>query len=397
MRWVVGLMAIGLAGRALAQGTGAEPCPVLLEGDAVPGGLEPIREALRGAGFVEGDPAPRLVVKLKARSDDKDGSDFHWYELCVSASASVVGGSGAIVPLVERMCARPKRSEIDERIAREQAAAGWVRANRGEFARRLALALGRMDCRARTPPETGSVAEPATPSGDAGRPLDAGHGAAGSGGGGGAGGGHEETHLPWWSLLLAGTVGLAGSGWAARRWIALKRSGPPAVFVCYAHEDNVDADPGRRWVARLREHLEPLVRGGLLRVWWDREIPLGARWDETIHSVVDQAFAAVVLVSPDSLASSYIMDRELPALVERLHQRQLTLLPVAVRPCNPARVLSFRSEATTRQFSLTELQWPHELDTALSEMALDRADEILRRIAARLAELAAARRTGAPT
>src|SRR6185436_2462083 len=115
MRWVVGLMAIGLAGRALAQGTGAAACPVLLEGHAVPGGLEPIREALRGAGFVEGDPAPRLVVKLKVSSDDKDGSDFHWYELCVSASASVTGGAGATVPLLARMCARPKLSESNER------------------------------------------------------------------------------------------------------------------------------------------------------------------------------------------------------------------------------------------------------------------------------------------
>jgi hypothetical protein len=384
MRALLGLMVIGLTGHALAQGADDRPCPVLLEGTSVPGGLAGIREALRGAGFVDGAPGPWWVVKLQGRSRDTDGSDFYLYELCVSAGASSAGASGGLISLLDPVCASPKQSDADERIARIQAAAAWLRANRVEFPRKLAQALARLGC-----PRSGIAGTIRDPSPPVVARAD-------------AGSGEPTTHppkteehrgSPWW-VLVASTLGVAAVGFAAHR-IARTRSRPPAVFVCYAHEDNVDADPARRWVARLREHLEPLVRGGLLRVWWDREIPLGARWDETIHAAVEQAFAAVVLVSPDALDSSYIMDRELPALIESLHRGRLTLLPVAVRPCDPARVLSYRSDATSKQFSLAELQWPHELDAALSEMDPVSADEILRRIAARLAELAAAHRTRA--
>lgn len=77
------------------------------------------------------------------------------------------------------------------------------------------------------------------------------------------------------------------------------------VFVSYSHKD-------KKWLNRLRVHLAPLERDGLLTVWDDTSINPGANWKKAIREALRAARVAVVLVSADFMASEFIARNELP-------------------------------------------------------------------------------------
>jgi hypothetical protein len=94
------------------------------------------------------------------------------------------------------------------------------------------------------------------------------------------------------------------------------------VFVSYSHQD-------KQWLERLRVFLKPFERQGL-RVWADPNIQPGDRWGPEIESALQRACVAVLLVSPDFIASDFIHDKELPPLMEAAAQGQATLVCVPV-------------------------------------------------------------------
>src|SRR5690348_3868573 len=98
--------------------------------------------------------------------------------------------------------------------------------------------------------------------------------------------------------------------------------GGPVVFVSYAREDE-------QWRRRFTEMLKPLVRERRLEVWSDDRMVVGYEWRPQVAEAIARSRAALLLASPDFLASDFIMDRELPALIER----GVLLVPVLVRPC----------------------------------------------------------------
>src|ERR1700761_1055745 len=87
------------------------------------------------------------------------------------------------------------------------------------------------------------------------------------------------------------------------------------VFICYAHKDNDSPDPSKRWLDRLLEHLESLGLQDLGSTWSAQRLEIGDSWDASIKSQLQQARAAVLLVSPAFLASRYIRNSELPVLL----------------------------------------------------------------------------------
>ncbi len=90
------------------------------------------------------------------------------------------------------------------------------------------------------------------------------------------------------------------------------------VFISYARVD-------RPHVAVL---VEALKKNGL-SVWWDSQIETGARFDESIQRELDAAQAAVVVWSPDSIASSWVKDEAGYAL------QHGKLVPVTIREASP--------------------------------------------------------------
>jgi hypothetical protein len=94
------------------------------------------------------------------------------------------------------------------------------------------------------------------------------------------------------------------------------------VFVSYSHRD-------REWLNRLQVFLTPYMRGEALRLWDDTHIKPGADWQAEIAKKIARARVAVLLVTPDFLASDYVFEVELP-LIQRATQTGLTILWVAV-------------------------------------------------------------------
>jgi TIR domain len=85
----------------------------------------------------------------------------------------------------------------------------------------------------------------------------------------------------------------------------------------------------REWLRRLLVLLKPEVRNQRLHVWADESILVGGDWHRAIDGAVDRAALGLLLVSGDFLASQFIMEVELPALIER----GVRLVPVLVHEC----------------------------------------------------------------
>ncbi len=105
------------------------------------------------------------------------------------------------------------------------------------------------------------------------------------------------------------------------------------VFISDAHEDNESPDPGKRWLTRLLQHLQPLIPLGQIRPWSDTRLEAGELWDTSIKAQLRGADAAVLLLSPAFLASKYIRNSELPALLMNAMKEGRAVIPIMVRPC----------------------------------------------------------------
>jgi hypothetical protein len=97
------------------------------------------------------------------------------------------------------------------------------------------------------------------------------------------------------------------------------------IFISYSHKD-------AGWMEQFRRHLKPLERERGVKVWADPMIEAGDEWYLKIQQAIDASCIAVLMVTPDFLASDFIVNSEIPMLRKASKERELRILWIAVVP-----------------------------------------------------------------
>lgn len=96
--------------------------------------------------------------------------------------------------------------------------------------------------------------------------------------------------------------------------------------MIYSHKDC-------KYLQRLLVHLKPLQKQGLLDLWVDTQLEPGDKWREEIVKAIRRSQIAIFLVSADSLASDFLIEVEVPLLLEAVKKGLLTIYPLILKPC----------------------------------------------------------------
>jgi hypothetical protein len=100
----------------------------------------------------------------------------------------------------------------------------------------------------------------------------------------------------------------------------------PTVFISYSHQDEAEKNA-------LLSHLGVLQRAGLINVWSDDRIEAGGDWQADIESAMAQAKVAILLITANSLNSDFILNQEVPRLLQRRKDEGLVVYPLIAKPC----------------------------------------------------------------
>ncbi len=81
-------------------------------------------------------------------------------------------------------------------------------------------------------------------------------------------------------------------------------------------------------------HLTALKNEGyFLDIWSDARIRAGHSWKEDIEKALAEAVIAILVISADFLASNFIIENELPPLLEAAKEKGTRIIPLIVSPC----------------------------------------------------------------
>jgi hypothetical protein len=98
------------------------------------------------------------------------------------------------------------------------------------------------------------------------------------------------------------------------------------IFISYSHKDRV-------WLDRLNTFLKPLTRTINIEIWEDSRINPGDDWREEIEVSLYDAQIAVLLVTPNFLASDFIANEELPKIFSNAAKNGLPIVWLSISHC----------------------------------------------------------------
>lgn len=114
----------------------------------------------------------------------------------------------------------------------------------------------------------------------------------------------------------------------------------PQIFVSYSHHDT-------GWRERLfADYVKSTL--GVTRIWSDAWLRAGEQWEAEIERRLQSSTVAVLLVSPNFLASNFITTREYPQILARARAGKLRVVWI---PLNVS-----RETLSAQRAELTELQ-----------------------------------------
>ena len=101
---------------------------------------------------------------------------------------------------------------------------------------------------------------------------------------------------------------------------------PPVLrgFVSYAHKDH-------KLYTEFRQHLKALEREFQFGFFDDQGLRHGDRWDPVLKQQIAEAHIIVMVLSPAFMASDYIMDEEVPAIMARARAKDVLVVPVLLK------------------------------------------------------------------
>ncbi len=137
---------------------------------------------------------------------------------------------------------------------------------------------------------------------------------------------------------------------------------PVKIFFCYAHKDE-------RLLNKLKAHLRPLQRQGLIDVWHDRDISAGTEWERVIGEQLNAADIILLLISPDFMNSDYCYSFEMKRAIERHESGHAYVIPIILRSVYWKDAPFSKLQALPKDARpVTGRGW-HNIDEALADVA----------------------------
>ncbi|OUC13075.1 MAG: hypothetical protein B0A82_18890 [Alkalinema sp. CACIAM 70d] len=144
---------------------------------------------------------------------------------------------------------------------------------------------------------------------------------------------------------------------------------PLKIFVSYSHED-------AEWLKKLQIHLKPLTRKGTIDLWDDTRIQTGDDWQQEIETALANAQIAILLVSPNFIASDFIADNELPPLLDAAQANGLKIFWIPI------------SYSSHTEMDFNKYQAAHNPKQPLASLPLVEQDRVLVKICQDIKRLA---------
>jgi TIR domain len=107
-----------------------------------------------------------------------------------------------------------------------------------------------------------------------------------------------------------------------------RRKAIPLIFISYSHKD-------RQWLEFVLTHFGPAIKHRILAVWYDEKINGGEQFTKRIKLHLESCCICILLVSANSLQSTYIMDTEMKLMRRRLKDETARIFPIAVCQTTP--------------------------------------------------------------
>jgi hypothetical protein len=98
------------------------------------------------------------------------------------------------------------------------------------------------------------------------------------------------------------------------------------IFISYSHKDE-------EWKDRMVTQLMVLQMQQHFSLWEDRQIQTGDSWLPEIENALDQACVVVMMISANFLSSNFILQKEVPRILERRQKEGVRVIPIIVKPC----------------------------------------------------------------
>ncbi|MCX6583223.1 MAG: toll/interleukin-1 receptor domain-containing protein [Candidatus Aminicenantes bacterium] len=101
---------------------------------------------------------------------------------------------------------------------------------------------------------------------------------------------------------------------------------PKKIFISYSHKDE-------DWKNRLVTQLKALKDKFTLIIWDDSEIRQGEEWEKKINEAINEADAAIMLISADYLSSDFISEKEIPVCLAQKAKKNMQIFPIILKSC----------------------------------------------------------------